>query len=74
MSCALADVPFSARMSIPSGSCYRIAPLPTSAYVTPMLAAELARVLERFAMEAGFSPERPVEILFKPGVVGHHPI
>jgi hypothetical protein len=59
---------------IRSGHAYRVAPLPTNAFVTPTLAAELAHVLERFAKEAGFSNERPVEILFKPGVVGHHQV
>ena len=74
MSCALADTPSSTRVPIPSGNAYRVAPLPASAFVTPTLAAELARVLERFAKEAGFSAERPVEILFKPGIVGHHQV
>jgi hypothetical protein len=74
MSCALAEAPVSARVQIPSGRAYRVAPLPLSAFVTPTLAAELARVLERFAAEAGFAAEHPVEILFKPGVVGHHQV
>jgi hypothetical protein len=42
--------------------------------VTPTLASELERVLERFATEAGFGPERPVALFFKPGVVGHHKV
>lgn len=74
MSCALADAPAPARVPIPSGRAYRVAPLAASAFVTPALAAELARVLERFATEADFTAERPVEILFKPGVVGHHQV
>lgn len=36
------------------------------------LAAELTRVLERFAADAGFIPARPVPVAFRPGVVGHH--
>jgi len=40
--------------------------------VTPQLAAELQRVLERFAGEAGFSARRPVGMEFRPGIVGHH--
>jgi hypothetical protein len=38
------------------------------------LAAELARVLERFATEAGFDGARSVAIEFRPGVVGHHKV
>jgi hypothetical protein len=71
---ALADVALPARVPIPSGSAYHASALPPHAYVTPTLAAELARVLERFATEAGFGPERPVEVHFKPGVVGHHQV
>ncbi len=47
---------------------------PQNALVTPELASELQRVLERFAMEAGFSDRNPVSISFKPGVVGHHKV
>jgi hypothetical protein len=71
---ALADVTVPARIPIPSGSSYRASALPLHAYVTPTLAAELGRVLERFGTEAGFGPQCPVEILFKPGVVGHHQV
>jgi hypothetical protein len=42
--------------------------------VTPVLATELHRVLERFAQDAGFSEQRPVGVFFKPGVVGHHQV
>jgi len=42
--------------------------------VTPELAAELERVLERFACDAGFGTARPVGIFFQPGVVGHHQV
>jgi hypothetical protein len=40
--------------------------------MTPELADELRRVLERFAIEAGFDDRRPVAIFFKPGIFGHH--
>jgi len=30
------------------------------------------RVLERFARESGFTPERRVGVFFKPGIFGHH--
>ena len=74
MSCSLAEAPAPARVPISSGRAYRATPLPPSAFVTTVLADELARVLERFAIEAGFTAERPVEILFKPGIVGHHQV
>ncbi len=47
---------------------------PRNALVTPELAAELERVLERFALEAGFTEGNPVALFFKPGVVGHHQV
>ena len=40
--------------------------------VTAELASELQSVLEKFAVDAGFSGSNPVGIFFKPGVVGHH--
>lgn len=57
---------------VPSGQTYRVVSPPEDGLVVPRLAAELARVLERFAREAGFDPARPVSVTFKPGVVGHH--
>lgn len=36
------------------------------------LARELSRVLERFAVEADATPERPIAVELRPGVVGHH--
>jgi hypothetical protein len=52
-----------------SGRAYRVVSPPENALVTPALAAELQRVLERFAME---SQQQPVAVVFRPGVVGHH--
>lgn len=57
---------------MPSGQAYRLSSPPGNGLVTPVLAAELARVLERFAIEARFTAERPVAVEFRPGVVGHH--
>ena len=57
---------------MPSGRAYRIESPPAGARVTPALAAELGRVLDRFASEAGFTRERPLAIAFRPGIVGHH--
>lgn len=58
------------RLAVPSGPAYRVTGSPEC--VAPALAAELARVLQRFAAEAGFSAARPVPIEFRPGVLGHH--
>lgn len=58
--------------TMPPGQAYTIDSPPWNAMVTPELARELAPVLERFAREAGFTAEKPVEIHFEPGVVGHH--
>src|SRR5919106_3005389 len=60
------------RVPVPSGSAYRIDSPAGNGLVTRELANELRRVLERFAMDAGFSESNPVGIFFKPGVVGHH--
>jgi hypothetical protein len=42
--------------------------------VTPELAGELRRVLERFAEESGAMAARPVMIFFRPGIFGHHQV
>jgi hypothetical protein len=60
------------RVPVPSGAAYRIDSPPGNGLVTGELAHELRGVLERFAMEAGFTEANPVGIFFKPGVVGHH--
>src|SRR4029077_5564692 len=60
------------RVPVPSGRAYRIDSPPRNGLVTTELASELQRVLEKFAMDAGFSESNPVGIFFKPGVVGHH--
>lgn len=65
-----ATAPPCARVPVVSGRCYRI--VGTSEQVRPGLAARLQGVLERFALEAGASPQRPVAVLLRPGVVGHH--
>jgi hypothetical protein len=60
------------RVPVTSGRAYRIDSPSGNGLVTTELASELQRVLEKFAMEAGFSESNPVAIFFKPGVVGHH--
>jgi hypothetical protein len=69
---ALTETAEQGRIPVPSGDSYRVASPARSVLVTPLLAAEIERVLERFATEAGFSAQQPVAIVFKPGVVGHH--
>jgi hypothetical protein len=60
------------RVPVSSGKAYRIESPPANGFVTHELAYELKRVLERFAMDSGFSESNPIGIFFKPGVVGHH--
>jgi hypothetical protein len=57
---------------VPSGRAYCVLSPAANAMVTRELADELQRVLERFAIEAGFNDQRPVPIFFKPGIFGHH--
>lgn len=57
---------------VPPGRGYRIDSPGDAALVTPALAGELQRVLERFAAAAGFDAARPVGIGFRPGIFGHH--
>lgn len=59
---------------VPSGTAYRVVSPPGHALVTRELAAELRRVLERFAEEAGATAAKPVTIFFKPGIFGHHQV
>lgn len=59
---------------VPSGQRYRVVSPPQEALVTPELAAELRRVLERFAADSGFTPLRPVAIEFRRGFFGHHQV
>ena len=57
---------------VPDGQGYRVVTPGGRVEVTPRLAAELQRVLERFAADAGFDGTRPVDVLFRPGIFGHH--
>ncbi|MGH9839953.1 MAG: hypothetical protein ACREEM_14310 [Blastocatellia bacterium] len=57
---------------VPSGRAYRVSSPPANAMVTHELADELSRVLERFAIEAGFNDQHPVSVFFRPGIFGHH--
>ena len=60
------------RVPVPSGRAYRVDSPPGNGLVTGELANELKTVLEKFAVDAGFSEANLVGIFFKPGVVGHH--
>ncbi len=62
------------RVPVASGKAYRVASPPEHALETRALANELHKVLERFAVEAGFNERNPVSFFFKPGVVGHHKV
>jgi hypothetical protein len=62
------------RVPVPSGRAYRIDSPPGNGLVTTELASELQRVLEKFAMDAGFNESSPVGTFFKPGVLGHHKV
>jgi hypothetical protein len=59
---------------VPAGKCYEVDSPPWNALVTRELAAQLQRVLERFAVEAGATGSRRVRIHFEPGIVGHHQV
>jgi hypothetical protein len=74
MSLAAAPSARSGHVPVPSGRCYRVESPAANALVTPELAGELARVLERFGRQAGFGDGRRVGVFFKPGVVGHHQV
>jgi hypothetical protein len=63
-----------ATVPVRSGSAFRVDSPSANALVTPELAAELHRVLERFAVEAGAGERQPVRIFFKPGIFGHHQV
>jgi len=62
------------RVPVCSGAVYRVASPPQHAVGTPELAAELRRVLERYAVEAGATERQPVTIFFRPGIFGHHQV
>lgn len=71
---AKSEAPAAPRVPVPSGRAYRVESPPDGAMVTPELAEELRRVLERFAVEAGATEQAPIGIVFKPGTVGHHQV
>lgn len=61
-------------MPICSGKNFQIDSPPANALVTPELAAELARVLERFGQRVSNGNGLRVGVFFKPGIFGHHKV
>ena len=59
-------------VAMPEGRAYRIESPKEASMVTPTLARELGRVLDVFATRAGFGDDRPVGVVFKRGIFGHH--
>lgn len=59
-------------VAMPRGHGYRIDSPPDNALVTPLLADELKRVLESFAVAEPGRNGQPVGVFFKPGIFGHH--
>ena len=64
----------SPRVTVPSGIAYRALFAPAPERVTPALAAEVGRVLGRFAEDTGATAAAPVSVLFRPGIFGHHQV
>jgi len=62
------------RAPVASGCAYRARFADEPECVTAELAAELGRVLERFAEEAGATAAKPVVIGFGRGMFGHHQV
>ena len=56
------------------GLFYRVDSPAENALVTPELAREIEKVLDLFAYEAGFTPDKPVGVVFEPGTLGHHKV
>ena len=59
-------------VAIQSGRAYRVDSPAANGLVVPRVAREVERVLERFAVDAGASPDAPIGVWFRPGIFGHH--
>jgi hypothetical protein len=57
---------------ISNGQYYRVVSPAEEALVTPPLANELGKALEKFSQSNGFSVEQPLEVSFKRGTLGLH--
>jgi hypothetical protein len=62
------------RVTIRSGKNFRVDSPPVNALVTPKLAVELHRVLDRFGHELTRESGTRVGLFFKPGIFGHHKV
>jgi hypothetical protein len=62
------------RVAIRSGKHFRVDSPPVNALVTPKLAYELYRVLDRFGRDVTGGCGNRVEVFFKPGIFGHHKV
>src|SRR5678816_2164338 len=62
------------RVTVPSGKYFRVDSSPENALVTPKLAHELQRVLDRFGREVTNGCGNRVRVFFKPGIFGHHKV
>jgi hypothetical protein len=62
------------RVAIRSGKNFRVDSHPVSALVTPELAHELQRVLDRFGRDVKNDFGNRVGLFFKPGIFGHHKV
>ena len=62
------------RVAIRSGKNFLVDSPPVNALVTPELAFELERVLERFGRKIGNRGGLRISIFFKPGIFGHHKV
>jgi len=62
------------QVPVRSGSSFQVDSPPGSALVTPELAAELERVLERFAREVNSRRSHKIGVFFRPGIFGHHQV
>ncbi len=61
-------------MTIRSGRNFRVDSPPVNALVTPGLAHELQRVLDRFGRDVTLGCGKRVGVFFKPGIFGHHKV
>jgi hypothetical protein len=64
----------SVRVTIRSGRNFRVDSPPVNALVTPELADELQRVLDRFGRDVTTGFGNRVGVFFKPGIFGHHKV
>ena len=62
------------RVTIRSGRNFRVDSPPVNSLVTPGLAHELHRVLDRFGRDVTTDCGERVGVFFKPGIFGHHKV